>query len=199
MDVGTNIKPRLQGRHKAAGLHWPFMAGNVPSHHVSRHHEIFKKTPFVSGLHPVSRDVVKDIAEIASIPLLTMTALHPEAPQGSADACWMIAENPAAVTPHSHQDGLRSADEHSAASGDVVGVTGNQAIDVLFTVTSFGAGISNGKLTDRGWDARKSKRTACATNAASGLHTSVVERDRFASAGASLSGGDLEKHSYADI
>jgi hypothetical protein len=194
MDVGTNIKPHLQGRLGATGLHWLFVAGDV-----SRHHEIFKKTPFVSGLHPVSRDVVKDIAEIASIPLLTMTALDLEVPHGPASAGDTIAENPAAVTPHSQQDVLRSADEYSAASGDVVGVKGNQAIDALFTVTSLSAGTSNGNLTDRGWDARTSKRAACATNAASGRRVSFAEQDRFVSAGASLSGGDLENQYYANI
>ena len=156
MDVGTNIKPRLQGRHKATGLHWLFMAGNVPRHHVSRHHEIFKKTPFVSGLHSVSRDVVKDIPEITSIPLLTTTLLDQDVPQGLAVAGRTIAENSTAVTPDAHQDVSRSADGHTAVFGAVVGVTGNQAIDVSFTVTSFEAGISNGKLTDAALDARKS-------------------------------------------
>ena len=198
MNAGTHIKPRLQGRQEATGLHWLFAKADV-SWNVSWHHEIFKKTPFVSGLHSVSRDVVKDIPDIASIPLLTMTASGLEVPQGSARAGDTIAENSAAVTPHSHQDVLRSADEHSAALGDVVGLKGNQVIDALFTVTSRDAGISNGKLTDHGWDARKSKRAACATNAASGLRTSFAEQNRFVSAGASLSGSDLEKHSYADI
>lgn len=199
MNVGTNIKSRLQGRQGAAGLHWSIAADHVSRRYVSRHHEIFKKTPFVSGLHPVSRDVVKDIAEIASIPLLTTTLLDQDVPQGFAVAGWMIAEKTTAVTSHSHQDVLRSADERIAACGGVVGVKGNQATGVSFTVASRDAGISNGKLTDCGGDARKSNRAAGATNALSAAIASFAVQDRFASAGANLLRGDLENHSYADI
>lgn len=194
MDVGTNIKPHLQGRRRATDLHWPFAAAIA-----SRHDEIFKKTPFVSGLHSVSRDVVKDIPEIASIPLLTTTLLDQDVPQGLAVAGRPIAENSTAVTLHAHQDVSRSADGHTAVFGAVVGVTGNQAIDVSFTVTSFEAGISNGKLTDRGWDARTSDRAACATNDRSRSHAATARQNRFVITGARSSGGDLENHSYADI
>jgi hypothetical protein len=196
MNAGTSIKPRLQGRQGATVLHWPLVAMDVPPH-VSRHHEIFKKTPFVSGLHSVGRDAVKDIPEIASIPLLTTTLLDQDAPHGIAVAGRQIAENPTAVTRHSHQDVLRSADERTAA-GDVVGVKGNQAIDLPFTGMALAAGDSNGNLTDRGWDARTSRWAACATNARVG-DVSFTKQDRFVIAGASRSGGDLENHSYADI
>jgi len=197
MNAGTSIKPRLQGRQGATGLHWPFAAVAARPHHVSRHHEIFKKTPFVSGLHSVGRDAVKDIPEIASIPLLTTTMLDQNAPQAIAVAGRKIAENSTAVTRHSHQDVLRSADERTAA-GDVVGVKGNQAIDVSFTVMALAAGDSNGNLTDRRWDARQSRWAACATNAGA-EDMSFAKQDRFVIAGASLLGGDLENHSYADI
>lgn len=196
MDVGTNIKLLLQGRQKATGLYWPFAGSDVLCD-VSAHHEIFKKTPFVSGLHSVSRDVVKDIPEIASTPLLTTTMLDQEASQVLAGAERVIAEKPTALTPNFHQDVLRSADERSA-DGDVVGVKGNQAIDVLFTVTASDAGDSNGNLTDYGRDACTSRWAACATNAGA-EDVSSAEHDRFVIAGASVSGGDLENHSYADI
>ncbi len=193
MDVGTNIKPLLQGRHEAVGLHRPFVTSDV-----SAHHEIFKKTPFAAGLHSVGRDAVKDIPDIVSIPLLTTTMLDQDVPQGSADAGRMIAENPKAVTRHSHQDVSRSADEF-AAVGAVVGLKGNHVIDALFTVTSFHAPISNGKLTDRRSDARTSNGAGCATNGGTGLHNIFARQTRFAIAGASFSGGDLENHSHADV
>lgn len=203
MNAGTSIKPRLQGRQRATGLHWPFVAIDAARHHVSRHDEIFKKTPFVSGLHSVGRDAVKDMPEIGSIPLLTTTMLDQNVLQGSASeglaiAGCRIAENSTAVTPYAHQDVLRSADMHTAA-GAVVGVTGNQAIDVSFTVTSFEAGISNGKLTDAALDARKSKRDVCATNLGAELHAAIAEQNGFAIAGARLPGSDLENHSHADV
>lgn len=201
MDVGTNIKPHLQGRHGATVLHWLFAADAV-SKDVSWHHEIFKKTPFVSGLHSVSRDVVKDIPEIDSIPLLTTTVLDQDVPEGlvSTDfaiAGRQIAENSTAVTPHSHQDVLRSADERTAAGG-VVGVRGNQVVDASATVAALHPEHSNGNLTDRGWGACTSRWAAGATNAGAG-DVSFVEQNRFFIAGASLLGGDLENHSYADI
>lgn len=199
MNAGTSIKPRLQGRHGATGLHWLSMLGPFLAPDVSRHDEIFKKTPFVSGLHSVGRDAVKDIPEIASIPLLTTTMLDQDDPHGVANAGRQIAENPTAVTPHAHQDVLRSADGHTAAFGVVVGVTGNQAIDVPFTVTSFEAGVSNGKLTHRGWDACTPNRAACATNAGSDLHARIARRSGLTIAGAGLLRGDLENHSYADV
>jgi hypothetical protein len=192
MDVGTNIKPHQPGRQQATDGQWLFVIGQRS---MSQSSKIFKKTPFVSGLHSVSRDVVKDIPEIASIPLLTTTMLDQDVPQGLAHAGRMIAENSTAVTPHSHQDVLRSADRWTARPGDVVGLRGNRA-----TVASFAAGFSNGKLTDGGSDARPFKWTACATNRASGVHQTFANRAALTSAGAlSLSGGDLEKHSYADI
>lgn len=194
MHVGTTIKPLLPGRPGAAGPHWRFAAADV-----SIHHAIFKKTPFVSGLHPVSRDVVKDIPEIISIPLLTTTVLDQVVSQGFAIAGRTTAENSTSMTPYSYQSVLRSADERTAACGDVVGVQGNKAIDTSFTVTSLNARISNGKLTDRGLDACKSGRAARATNAWLGIRSIFLLQNRFAIAGASFSGGDLENHSYADV
>jgi len=194
MNAGTSIKPRLQGRQGAMDLYWPFAAAGV-----SAHHEIFKKTPFVSGLHSVSRDVVKDIPEIDSIPLLTTTMLDQNVPQGFAVAGRMIAENSTAVTPDSHQDVLRSADERTAALGDVVGLKRNRAIETSFTVSASAIGASNGKLTVDRWYARKSKRTARATNDWSTTHVALMPRDGFTIAGAGHFGGDLENHSYADI
>jgi hypothetical protein len=192
MDVGTNIKPHQPGRQGATDRRRLFVVGHGS---MSESSKIFKKTPFVSGLHSVSRDVVKDIPEIASIPLLTTTMLDQDVPQGLAHAGRTIAENSTAVTPHSHQDVLRSADERTAGPGDVVGLKGNRA-----TVASFAAGISNGKLTDSDLAARPSKRAVSATNHALGTSQTFAKRTGLTSAGASsLSAGDLENHSYADI
>lgn len=190
MDVGTNIKSHMPGRQGATGGQRPFVVGRG-----AICFEIFKKTPFVSGLHSVSRDVVKDIPEFVSIPLLTTTRLDQDVPQGLATAGRAIAESSTAVKPHPHQSVLRSADEWTVTPDEAVGVCGSRA-----TVVSFATRISNEKLTDGGFDARPSKRVACATNHASGTHETFTKRVDFPSAGASsLSGGDLENHSYADI
>ncbi len=162
---------------------------------MSRSSEIFKKTPFVSGLHSVSRDVVKDILEFVSIPLLTTTRLDQDVPQGFAGAGWAIAESSTAVKPHFHQSILLSADEWTVMQDDVVKVSGGRTIAASFTT-----GFSNEKLIDRGFEVRASKHVACATNHASGTHETFTKQVEFTSAGAwSLSGGDLENHSYADI
>jgi hypothetical protein len=192
MNVVSNTSPQMPGRPKATDGQWLCLSGHGA---MSEFSKIFKKTPFVSGLHPVSRDVVKDVAEIASIPLLTTTTLDQDVSQGFAGAGWTIAENPTAVTPHSHQGVLRSADERTAAPGDVVGSKGNHAVRASLAV-----GISNGKLTGGELDARPSKWAASATNHASVVHDTFAKRNGLTSAGAlGLSAGDLENHSYADI
>lgn len=186
MDVGTNIMSHVPGRQRATGEQRSFVIGRSA---ISRSFKIFKKTPFISGLHSVSRDVVKDIPEFVSTPLLTTTRLDQDVPHGLAGAGRVIPESPTAVKPCPHQSVLRSADQW------VVAGSGKR-----ITVLSFVTGISNEKLTDGGFDARPSKRVACATNHASGTHEIFTKRAAFPSAGASsLSSGDLENHSDADI
>lgn len=193
MDVETNIKSHMPGRQGATHGQRLFVARHGSTTESSK---VFKKTPFVSGLHSVSRDVVKDMREFTSIPLLTTTSPDQDVPQAFAVAGRTIAESSTAVKPHSHQSVLRSADRWTARRGDALGVRGRHA-----TAVSLATGISNGKLTDGGLDARPSKRAACATNHTSGTHVTFAKRVELTSAGAlSLSGGgDLENHSYADI
>jgi hypothetical protein len=93
MDVKTNIKSRLPSRHMTEGRElalrgalpsamslttpqgeWP-VAGQVLRAEESRAVEIFKKTPYSTGLKRVSRYVAKDILEVASIPLPKTTLL----------------------------------------------------------------------------------------------------------------------------
>lgn len=197
MDVGTNIKSHMPGRQMATGGLRSFVVGHGS---MSKSPEVFKKTPIVSGLHSVSRDVVKDILEFTSIPLLTTARLDQDVPQGLVIAGRAVVESSTAVKPHSHQGVLRSADEWTAIQGDVVELDVAEVRGRQTTVAVFATGISNGKLTDGGFDARTSKRAACATNQASGSHETFAKQVGLTSAGAlSLSGGDLENHNYANI
>ncbi|QUS40144.1 hypothetical protein RPMA_15870 [Tardiphaga alba] len=210
MDAETIITPHMPSRPGATSRHLPWASMSSVTHSFAIGHEpvselveIFKKTPFVSGLHSVSRDVVKDIAEIGSIPLLTMTTLDHHLPQVSGLAGRMIAESSTAVKSHSHQDVFRSADARAAACADVVGSTGNQAKSPDWAVP-VGAGISNGKLTAGGGAGRTSERAGCATNHGSGTHRIFANRtfaktNRIAIADAlCLPAGVVEKQCYAD-
>ncbi|OYU90441.1 MAG: hypothetical protein CFE29_06090 [Bradyrhizobiaceae bacterium PARB1] len=192
MNVGTNIKSQMPGRQGATGGQRPFVIGHDS---ISKSLEVFKKTPFISGLHAISRDVVKDIPDIVSVPLLTTTRLDQDVPQDFVIAGRAIAESSTVVKPYPHQSVFRSADEWTAAGGDAVGLRGKQA-----TMVPSGTGISNGKLTDSPFDARTSKPLACATNHLSPTHQTVAHQVELTSAGAlSPSGGDHENHNYADI
>lgn len=110
----TSITPHWPGR-PATAWRSPSALGRHP---VSDCVEIFKKTPFVAGLHPVSRDVVKDTADIASIPLLTTTLLDQDGSPGEiAGAGRMVAENPTAV-----KEASKLTDRGSAAGAGLRGI-----------------------------------------------------------------------------
>jgi hypothetical protein len=120
MNAGTHITQQAPRRHQAFGRLRPCDRDGV-----SESFEIFKKTPFVAGLHSVGRDVVKDIPEIASIPLPATIAFDQDDPKGMMPGQGRpVAESPTAVKPHCHQDVLRSADTVSAVFGAIVGARG---------------------------------------------------------------------------
>lgn len=193
MDVGTNIKPPSQGRDRAASLPRAFVG------YVSARREIFKKTPFVAGLHPVSRDVVKDVAEIDIIPLLTTRLPDRDVPQGLAVAGRLMMEKSTAVTLTFPQRVQRFADRRIAVSVGLVGGIETKTVNAAFTLSLNDAGRSNGNLTAKRWDRRTSDVAVRATKSRFDVSMSSEEPDQFANAGACLPGGDLENHRYADV
>ena len=93
MDATTNIKSRLPSRHMAEGpelaLHALRSAMSLAMPQVERSvggkavrvnpvgaSEIFKKTPYGTGLQRVSQYVASDILEVVSIPMLNKTLLN---------------------------------------------------------------------------------------------------------------------------
>jgi hypothetical protein len=193
MDVRTNIKPHWDSHLRATGLPYAY----APD--VSACREIFKKTPFVAGLHPVSRDVVKDIAEIDIIPLLTTRLPDRDVPQGLAVAGRLMMEKSTAVTLTFPQRVQRFADRRIAVSVGLVGGIETKTVNAAFTLSPNDARHSNGNLTARRWDRRTSDVAVRATKSRFDVSMSSDEPDQFANAGACLPGGDLENHRYVDV
>ncbi|RYX93484.1 MAG: hypothetical protein EON84_10125 [Bradyrhizobiaceae bacterium] len=193
MNIGTTVKLQLQSRRQATGWPSPWAARRLARR------QIFKKTPFVAGLHSVSRDVVKDIAEVETIPLLQTTLPDQDFPQGFAAAGRAIMERPTAVTLTFPQGVLHFADKRFAASVDVVAGMETEAVNASFTLSPNAARRSNGNLTPKRWDTDTSEMAASTTKSRSEVLMTFDGLHQFANAGACLSGGDLENHRYADV
>ncbi|MES2028661.1 MAG: hypothetical protein V4477_05745 [Pseudomonadota bacterium] len=225
MDVKTNIKSRLPSRHTTEGRELA-LRGALPSatsltslqggrpvagHELraeeSRSVEIFKKTPYSTGLKRVSRYVAKDILEVADIPLLTTILLDHGRLQGDCLAATgrMIAESSKTVKWNSHQGVMRSADKSITVAGDLVGSKGTLApgafelMDGSAIRRETDEGCLNVKLTDKELAARPTKGKRRATNHMSGTLWIYAQQVGSAISGAVTEPGRAhEKYCYAD-
>jgi dihydroxyacid dehydratase/phosphogluconate dehydratase len=226
MDATTNIKSRLPSCHMTEGPELALRgvlpsvmslatpqgerpaAGHVLHAEESCIVEIFKKTPYGTGLKRVSRYVAKDILEIANIPLLKTTLLDHSRSRGACLTATgqMIAEKMKPVTRNSHQDVIRSADKPIAIGGDAVGSKGNLAFDIVDLEDGVPvrggavAGTFNVKLTDKELAAHPTRGTRGATNHTSGTLWKYA-RQAGSAIGGTVSKPDWahEKYCYADI
>jgi hypothetical protein len=176
MDAKTNIKSRLPTRQLAEGPEHASRGALPLTVGPARAPEIFKKTPYGTGLQRVSRDLAKDILEFANIPLLNTALLDHSQLQGDClvAAGHTIAESLKTVKRNSDQDVMRSANKSITFDGDVVGSNGNPASGIFISADAStvgceaGAGAPNVKLTDKELAVHPTKGQRRATNHTSG-------------------------------
>ncbi|KAA0075957.1 dihydroxy-acid dehydratase [Tardiphaga sp. P9-11] len=182
MDAGTNIKWRLPIRHMTEGREQASRGarssamGPATRGNPARTSQIFKKTPYGTGLQRVSRYVASDILEVASIPMPNETLLDHGQLQGDRLAAdgKVIAESMKTVKWNSHQDVMRSANKSITCNGDLVGSKGNvapgifEAVDVCTIGRKSSESYLNVKLTDKELAAHPTKGKRRATNHISG-------------------------------
>src|SRR6516162_1199840 len=93
--------------------------------------EVFKKTPYIADLKPGGRYVAKDMFEAGGVPLLMKTLLDHGFFHGDCLTVTgrTIAENLTSVKWNPRQDVVRPADKPITATGGVVGLRGNLALE----------------------------------------------------------------------
>jgi dihydroxyacid dehydratase/phosphogluconate dehydratase len=180
--------------------------GRVMRASAARSFEIFKKTPYGTGLQRVSRYVASDILEVASIPMLNKTLLNHARLQrdrltAEGDA---IAESMKTVKRNSHQDVIRSADKSIAVTGDLVGSKENPIFELVNNgiIIRYDAGEAclNAKLTDKELAAHPTKGKRRATNHTSGTLWKYARQGGSAFSGVVTQPDRAhEKYCYADI
>jgi dihydroxyacid dehydratase/phosphogluconate dehydratase len=183
--------------------------GRVMRASAARSFEIFKKTPYGTGLQRVSRYVASDILEVASIPMLNKTLLDHARLQRDRLAAEgeVIAESMKTVKRNSHQDVIRSADKSIAVTGDLVGSKENPTSDIFELVNDgiiirydAGEACLNAKLTDKELAAHPTKGKRRATNHTSGTLWKYARQVGSAFSGVVTQPGRAhEKYCYADI
>lgn len=213
MDAKTNIRSRLPIRHMTEGPEQasrgalPSAMGLATRGNPAHTSEIFKKTPYGTGLQRVSRYVASDILEVASIPMPNKTLLDHGQLQRDRLAAegQVIAESMKTVKWNSHQDVMRSADKSITCNGDLVGSKGNMAPGIFGSVdaSTIGRktdeGYLNVKLTDKELAAHPTKGKRRATNHMSGTLWTYARQVGSAISGAVTQPDRAhEKYCYAD-